>query len=127
MEEIWPRLPRIAVDHAVAEPAAAAGRVATVPAAFDWEDVGDFDSLAALLGADGVPMTVLGDADVHLGELDVGLERAVPVWMSKAQHEYWKHTVLTIDVVEGRGAGFSLEAPYGVRFLTRSRLADPPG
>ena len=70
---------------------------------------------------------LLGDADVHLGDLDVGLERAVPVWMSKAQHEYWKHTVLTIDVVEGRGAGFSLEAPYGVRFLTRSRLADPPG
>ncbi len=66
MEEIWPRLPRIAVDHAVAEPAAAAGRVATVPAAFDWEDVGDFDSLAALLGADGVPMTVLGDADVRV-------------------------------------------------------------
>ena len=65
---------------------------------------------------------MLGDADVHLGELDVGLERAVPVWMSKAQHEYWKHTVLTIDVVKGRGAGFSLEAPYGVRFLTRSRL-----
>jgi len=67
---------------------------------------------------------LLGDADVHLGDLDVGLERAVPVWMSKAQHEYWKHTVLTIDVVKGRGAGFSLEAPYGVRFLTRSRLAD---
>ncbi|MEP7737296.1 sugar phosphate nucleotidyltransferase [Nocardioides sp. 31GB23] len=66
MDEIWPRLPRIAVDHAVAEPAAAAGRVATVPAAFDWEDVGDFDSLAALLGADGVPMTVLGDADVRV-------------------------------------------------------------
>lgn len=65
---------------------------------------------------------MLGDADVHLGDLDVGLERAVPVWMSRAQHEYWKHTVLTIDVVKGRGAGFSLEAPYGVRFLTRSRL-----
>jgi uncharacterized protein (DUF779 family) len=46
----------------------------------------------------------------------------VPVWMSRSQFEYWSHTHLTIDVVKGRGAGFSLEAPYGVRFLIRSRL-----
>ncbi|MDP5228133.1 MULTISPECIES: DUF779 domain-containing protein [Arthrobacter] len=65
---------------------------------------------------------LLGDADVHLGDLPVGLERAVPVWMSAAQFEYWKHTHLTIDVVPGRGAGFSLEAPLGVRFLIRSRI-----
>jgi hypothetical protein len=65
-----------------------------------------------------------GDADVHLGDLDVGLDRPVPVWMSKSQFEYWSHTHLTIDVVPGRGAGFSLEAPEGVRFLTRSRLMD---
>lgn len=42
--------------------------------------------------------------------------------MSRAQFEYWKHTHLTIDVVEGRGAGFSVEAPTGRRFLIRSRL-----
>ena len=42
--------------------------------------------------------------------------------MSKSQFEYWKHTHLTIDIVKGRGAGFSLEAPEGVRFLIRSRL-----
>jgi uncharacterized protein (DUF779 family) len=65
---------------------------------------------------------LVGDADVHLGDLDVGLDRAVPVWMSRAQFAYWKHTHLTIDVVPGRGAGFSLEAPLGVRFLIRSRL-----
>lgn len=65
---------------------------------------------------------LLGDADVHLGDLDIGLERAVPVWMSKAQFAYWSHTHLTIDVVPGRGAGFSVEAPHGVRFLIRSRL-----
>ena len=64
-----------------------------------------------------------GDADVHLGDLDVpGVAEPVPVWMSKAQYEYWKHTHLTIDVVKGRGSGFSLEAPEGVRFLIRSRL-----
>ena len=65
---------------------------------------------------------LLGDADIHLGDLDIGLERPVPVWMSRAQFGYWSHTHLTIDVVEGRGAGFSLEAPEGVRFLIRSRL-----
>jgi uncharacterized protein (DUF779 family) len=42
--------------------------------------------------------------------------------MSNDQFEYWKHTQLTIDVVKGRGASFSLEIPYGVRFITQSRL-----
>jgi uncharacterized protein len=65
---------------------------------------------------------LIGEADVHLGDLDVGLDRAVPVWMSKAQFAYWSHTHLTIDVVPGRGAGFSVEAPTGMRFLIRSRL-----
>jgi uncharacterized protein (DUF779 family) len=62
------------------------------------------------------------DADIHLGDLDVELDRPVPVWMSVSQYRYWKHTHLTIDVVPGRGGGFSVEAPEGVRFLTRSRL-----
>lgn len=90
---------------------------------------------------------LLGDADVHLGDLVVdapgptdgpgadgpaadgpaGADGAagrfvVPVWMSRPQFEYWKHTHLTIDVVPGRGAGFSVEAPEGVRFIIRSRL-----
>jgi uncharacterized protein (DUF779 family) len=42
--------------------------------------------------------------------------------MSASQYEYWKHTHLTVDVVPGRGSGFSVEAPEGVRFLIRSRL-----
>jgi len=65
---------------------------------------------------------LLGDADVRLGALEVGLPEPVEVWMSRAQFAYWSHTHLTIDVVAGRGAGFSLEAPEGVRFLIRSRL-----
>ena len=63
------------------------------------------------------------EADVRLGDLTVpGLDRAVPFWMSVSQYEYWKHTHLTVDVVPGRGSGFSVEAPEGVRFLIRSRL-----
>ena len=66
-----------------------------------------------------------GDADVLLGELEVdGLDAPVEFWMSRSQYEYWKHTHLTVDVVPGRGSGFSVEAPEGVRFLIRSRLMD---
>jgi uncharacterized protein (DUF779 family) len=65
---------------------------------------------------------ITSDADIHLGDLDIGLDRGVPVWMSASQFAYWKHTHLTIDVVPGRGSGFSVEAPGGVRFLIRSRL-----
>jgi uncharacterized protein (DUF779 family) len=42
--------------------------------------------------------------------------------MSQEQFEYWKHTHLTIDAIPGRGGGFSLEVPEGMRFLTRSRI-----
>jgi uncharacterized protein len=66
---------------------------------------------------------ITSEADIHLGDLDVpGLDRGVPFWMSVSQYEYWKHTHLTVDVVPGRGSGFSVEAPEGVRFLIRSRL-----
>lgn len=65
---------------------------------------------------------ITSEADVHLAELDVGLDRPVPFWMSRAQFAYWSHTHLTVDVVPGRGSGFSVEAPEGVRFLIRSRL-----
>jgi uncharacterized protein (DUF779 family) len=60
----------------------------------------------------------VGGSDVLLGH--VGDD--TPFWMGADQYEYWKHTHLTVDVVEGRGGGFSLEAPEGVRFLIRSRL-----
>ncbi|MBF4768323.1 DUF779 domain-containing protein [Nocardioides agariphilus] len=65
---------------------------------------------------------ITGDSDVHLGNLDVGVAEPVEVWMSREQFTYWSHTHLTIDLVPGRGAGFSLEAPTGNRFLIRSRL-----
>ena len=51
MERLWPTLTSIAIDHALAEPLAAAGRVAVVPASFDWDDVGDFAALARQLRA----------------------------------------------------------------------------
>jgi len=65
---------------------------------------------------------ITGDADVHLADLDVGSPELVAVWMGRNQFEYWRHTHLTIDVVPGRGSGFSLESPIGVRFIVRSRL-----
>jgi uncharacterized protein len=60
---------------------------------------------------------MIGEADVLLGEIG-----GQPFYMSESQFEYWSHTHLIIDVVEGRGGMFSLEGPEGLRFLTRSRL-----
>jgi hypothetical protein len=60
----------------------------------------------------------VGGADVLLGQV----AGDTPFWMSASQYMYWRHTHLTVDVVKGRGSGFSLEAPEGVRFLLRSRL-----
>jgi uncharacterized protein len=59
----------------------------------------------------------VGGQDVFLGEI-----AGCKFYIGAAQFEYWRHTQLIIDVVPGRGAGFSVEAPEGVRFLTRSRL-----
>ena len=60
---------------------------------------------------------IVGDRDVRLGEI-----AGAPFYISAPQFEYWKHTQLVIDVVEGRGGMFSLENGEGVRFLVRSRL-----
>ncbi|WP_369240069.1 DUF779 domain-containing protein [Streptomyces sp. R21] len=64
-----------------------------------------------------------GGSDILLAELEVeGVDEPVTFWMSKNQYELWSHTRLIVDVVQGRGSGFSLEAPEGVRFLIRSRV-----
>lgn len=59
----------------------------------------------------------IGSRDVLLGTID-----DCEVYIGGDQYERWKHTTLTIDAVPGRGAGFSLESPEGMRFLTRSTL-----
>lgn len=59
---------------------------------------------------------ILGEQDILLGTIG-----DVPFYMHKNQFDYWKHTQLIIDVVDGRGGMFSLEGVEGKRFLTRSR------
>ena len=63
------------------------------------------------------PTSASAIATFYLGEI-----ADVPFYIGAQQFEYWRHTHLTIDIVPGRGGGFSLEAPTGYRFLTRSRL-----
>ncbi|MEV1288705.1 DUF779 domain-containing protein [Micromonospora sp. NPDC049679] len=64
-----------------------------------------------------------GSSDVLLASLSIeGVAEPVTFWMSASQFALWRHTHLTVDVVPGRGSGFSLEAPEGVRFLIRSRV-----
>ncbi|MCG7297592.1 DUF779 domain-containing protein [Brevibacterium sp. ACRRH] len=71
---------------------------------------------------------ITGTSDVLLGVFILpGVADSVAqceFWMSKAQFEYWKHTHITVDVVTGRGSGFSVESPTGKRFLIRSRLME---
>lgn len=65
----------------------------------------------------------VGGADVLMETLTVeGIPDPIPFYMSLEQFEVWSHTHLTIDAIPGRGSGFSLESPEGMRFLTRSRL-----
>lgn len=60
---------------------------------------------------------LVGRSDVWLGEI-----HGCDFFMSSDQFVHWKHTELTIDVVPGRGASFSLEIPLGLRFVTKSRV-----
>jgi uncharacterized protein (DUF779 family) len=59
----------------------------------------------------------MGAGDVLLGEIG-----GCPFYIGKSQYEYWKHTQLIIDVIEGSGGTFSLEGPDGKAFHTRSRV-----
>jgi uncharacterized protein (DUF779 family) len=71
-----------------------------------------------------VGMFRTGQADILLGTLEVDGLDPIEFFMSRSQYEYWKYTHLTVDVVPGRGSGFSVEAPTGKRFLIRSRMLD---
>ena len=59
----------------------------------------------------------IGAQDVKLGEVG-----GVPFYMSKTQFDYWQHTQLILDVIEGHGGTFSLEGSTGKAFHTRSRV-----
>lgn len=84
------------------------------------------DGSAPMCFPEGDFMT--GSHDVCLGEFDIAPaeDGSMPIrfWMSSEQFEYWSHTHLTVDVVPGRGAGFSLEGPEGLRFIIHSRLME---
>ncbi len=124
--ELIPELPG-------ATPGSAVARVAATPATVDLlttlagqhgplllhQSGGCCDGSAPMCFAQGE--FIIGDQDVFLGLVGTPAS-PVPVYIGGQQFAYWSHTHLTIDVVPGRGAGFSLEAPEGFRFLTRSRL-----
>ncbi len=73
---------------------------------------------------DGSAPMLFEKDDMYLDESDIllGKVEQVPFYMNKDQFDYWKHTHLTIDITEGRGASFSLEIPLGLRFIIHSRL-----
>src|SRR5688500_1351626 len=75
---------------------------------------------------DGSAAMCFPRGEFKVGQEDVFLGTIVdtPFYISGPQFEYWQHTHLTVDVVKGRGSGFSVEAPEGVRFLIRSLLVE---
>lgn len=60
---------------------------------------------------------MLNETDVYIGTV-----HGCGFYMAKDQFEYWKHTQLTLNITEGRGASFSLEIPLGIRFVIESRM-----
>ena len=63
-----------------------------------------------------------GELTIGAGDVFLGNIGGCPFYMGKSQYEYWKHTQLIIDVIEGTGGTFSLEGPEGKAFHTRSRV-----
>jgi mannose-1-phosphate guanylyltransferase len=74
VDRIWPNLEKIAIDYSVAEPAAAAGRLAVIPGYFDWDDVGDFASLSKLnSGGRTTDLAILGENARVLADASSGI------------------------------------------------------
>ena len=134
-------MPDHGMDAAVTLPGEDFSRVALTPAAVDllrmlWDRHGPLMFHQSGGCCDGSsPMCypagdfITGDSDVLLGLFDLsdGLQPLpLEFWMSRDQFNYSSHTHLTVDVVPGRGSGFSVEAPEGKRFLIRSTLMDWP-
>lgn len=73
---------------------------------------------------DGSAPMCFPEEDFYLDDNDVLLGNVFgcKFYMSKDQFEYWKHTQIILDVVKGRGSSFSVEAPLGIRFISKSKL-----
>lgn len=111
LEQIWATLPRLAIEHAVAEPAAAHGHVAVVPADFGWDDVGDFASLAAVLqeSADHPGMRVLGPHGLVISRDSTGMVSAGG-----------GRTVVTLGIPDV----VVIDTPDAILVTTRERVQD---
>lgn len=74
VDRLWPQLKKIAIDYAIAEPAAARGRLVVVPGDFDWDDVGDFSAVAKLHnGGRRGRLAILGDQGTVLADSASGI------------------------------------------------------
>lgn len=74
VDQVWPKLAKIAIDYSVAEPAAAAGKMAVIPGGFDWDDVGDFAAIAKLhSGGRASDLAILGEGARVLADASSGV------------------------------------------------------
>lgn len=68
-----------------------------------------------------------GAQDVLMGTFELPATDTLPVakiefYVGKPHFEYIRGSHITLDTVDGRGAGFSVETPEGKRFIMRSTL-----
>ena len=82
-EHVWESMTAIAIDHALAEPLAVDGKVATVRATFEWNDIGDYRALAAQLregqaASDGAPGAITAVTGANSDVRVLGGARVLP-------------------------------------------------
>lgn len=114
LEELWDQLPVMAIDNALAEPAATQGQVAVVPAEFPWDDVGDFASLAAVLeeSTDHPGLRILGAQDLVVSRDSSGVIAA-----------HGGRTVVTLGIPDV----VVIDTPDAILVTTRERVQDVKG
>lgn len=116
--DVWPRLPKISVDHAVMEGAADAGMVATVPGDFGWTDVGDFDTLGQVLSAPEA-----GRAD-HAGNVILAEQVVPPVLLRDATNSVVAAHSGRLVAILGVDDAIVVDTPDALLVCGRKRAQD---
>jgi mannose-1-phosphate guanylyltransferase len=112
LEEVWPTLTKIAIDHAIAEPVSLEGGMAVVPGAFDWNDVGDYAALQDVggvassdtvwLDADGLAIADDGSTIAVVGLRDVVVVRTSDALLVTTR-EHAQRVKDVVSVLKDRG------------------------
>lgn len=73
---------------------------------------------------DGSAPMCFPKGEFMIGSVDVLVDTVCDCefYIAESTYQYYQNNNIEIDVTEGRGSSFSVEAPRGVRFLIRSSI-----